>query len=304
MSDGRSWAEPERSASAVAPSAEGFHPRPFLMVGVHHVHQSVTVSNLLSFTVTSEGKAVLSIGPFVVAEAKPEPLPEASAAPATDSMQSDGSAAVDWIVSGSAMSRSKFTGTPGDVVVVSPDPAATLALWLPGQLEDDSKEQLEGSRTNDLLEVANSVQKRESGTPQANEIGDSPVTIWQAKFGLFGKNPAAEAGPPLPPEMGGPNMEVLGQRQARPVIRSKLAFSRGRDGSQTLSYEEEVARKDEDDASSDCGMKNHRRRGLQSAFLDLIGYISTFIVEADSSEGLTCLISSSSGDSTKQSNCS
>lgn len=256
------------------------------------------ISNLFSFTVMSEGKAALSIGPFVVVEdvePKPEPLPEASEASAPDSMQSDGSAALEWIVSGSAMSRNGFAGTSGDVVVVSQDPAATLALWLPGQLKDglepadDSKEQLEGSRklTNDLLEVHNSVQKRESGNPQTNKMGESPVKIWQAKFGVFGKNSAAEAGSPLPPEMGVPNLanlEALGQKQARPVIRSKLEFSKGTDGSQTLSYEEEVASKDEDDASSDCGMKNRGRQGLWSAFLDLIGYIYRFIVEADSSE--------------------
>lgn len=251
------------------------------------------ISNLFSFTVMSEGKAALSIGPFVVVEdveLKPEPLPEASEASAADSMQSDGSAALEWIVSGSAMSRNGFAGTSGDVVVVSQDPAATLALWLPGQLKDglepadDSKEQLEGSRklTNDLLEVHNSVQKRESGNPHMDKIGESPVKIWQAKFGVFG-NSAAEAGPPLPPEMSVPNLEALGQKQARPVIRSKLELSKGMDGSQTLSYEEEVASKD-DDASSDFGMKNRGRRCLWSTFLDLIRYIYRFDVAADSSE--------------------
>lgn len=242
----------------------------------------------------SEGKAALSIGPFVVedVEPKPEPLPEASAS-TPDSMQSDGSAALEWIVSGSAMSRNGFAGTSGDVVLVSQDPAATLALWLPGQLKDglepadDSKEQLEGSRklTNDLLEVHNLVQKRESGNPQTDKIGESPVKIWQAKFGFFG-NSAAEAGPPLPPEMSVPNLanlEALGQKQARPVIRSKLELSKGMDGSQTLSYEEEVASKD-DDASSDFGMKNRGRRGLWSTFLDLIRYIYRFVVAADSSK--------------------
>lgn len=241
-------------------------------------------SSLFSFVVLSEGKAVLSIGPFVVVEdveKKAEPLPGPSEATDADSMQSDASAAVEWLVSGSATSSDEFAGTPGDMVVVSQDPAAMLALWLPGQpkgsLEpvDDSKEEVEGSRklANDLLEGQNLVQKRESGDPQTNKIGESPVKIWQAKFGFFGKNSAAEAGPPLLPEMDVPNMEALGQRQARPVVRSKLEFSKGADGSQTLSYEEEVARKDEDDGISDCFMRNRGRPGLRLTFLDLIRYI-------------------------------
>lgn len=281
--------EPERCASAVAQSAEDFRSRTFLMVSVLHVCPSVNVSNWFSFIVISELKAVLSIGPFVVVEdveMKPEPLPEVSEASDTDSMQADGSAALEWIDSGSAMSSKEFAGPSEDVLVVSRDPAATLALWLPGQPADDPKEQVEESHkmTNDLLKVQNSVQKWESGNPQTNKIGESPVKIWQAKFGFFGKNSAAEAAPPLPPEMDVPNMahlEALGQRQARPVIRSKLEFSKGTDGSQTLSYEEEVARKDEDDGSSDCGMKNRGRQAWRSTFLDLIGYIYKFIVEAD-----------------------
>lgn len=240
----------------------------------------------------SEGKAVLSIGHFVVVEdgeKKPEPLPGPSDASDANSMQSDGLAAVERIVSGSATSRNEFDGTSGDVVVVSHDPAATLALWLPGQLKEglepvDDSEQVEGSRklANDLLEVQNVVQ--ESGNPHPNKIVESPVKIWLAKFGFVGKNSAAEAGSPLLPEMDVPNMEALGQRQAGPVIRSKLEFSKGTDGSQTLRYEEEVARKDVDNGMGDCLMRNRGRPGLRSAFLDLIRYVSRFIVEADSSE--------------------
>lgn len=244
------------------------------MVSVLHMHQSRNISNLFSFIVISEGKALLSIGPFAVvedAELEPEPLPEAFEASDTDSMQSDGPAAVEGPVSGSATPGKEFASTSGDVVVVSHDPAATLALWLPGQLKDglEAAEQVEGSRkpTNELVQV----QKRESN-PQKDEIRESPLKLWQAKFGFVGKKSAAEAGPPLSLEMDVPNMAnlvALGQRQAGPVIRSKLQFSKGTDGSQTLSYEEEVVRKD-DDGSSDCGTKNRGRRGLRAAFLDLI----------------------------------
>lgn len=225
-------------------------------------------------TVLSEGKAVLSIGPFVVAEdveAKPGPPPPSSEA--ADSMQSDASP-VEWVASGSAMSTNELAGTLGGVVVASQEPVATLALWLPWQRKDglepadDLKEQMERSPklSNGLLEVKNSVQKRESGNPQTNKIGESSEKIWRPTFGFFGKNSAAEA--PLPPEG---LLEAPSQRQARPVIRSRLEFSKGTDGSQTLTYEEEVVRKDEDYGSSNCRMKTRGRRGLRSTFLDLIG---------------------------------
>lgn len=279
--------EPERSASAAAQSAEDFHSRTFLMVSIHHACELVDISDLFSFNVLLEGKAVLSIGPFVVVEdveTKPEPLPGAPEASDADSMQADASAAVEWTVSDSAMSRNEFAGTSGDVVVVSRDPAATLALWLPGQPKDglepaqDSKEQVKGSHKleNDLLEVRNSVQKRESGNPQTRRSGESPVKIWQAMFGAFGKDSAADAGPPLPPETDVPNTAKLGRRRAGPVLRSKLEFSKKTDGSQTLSYEEELARTDEDDGSSDCEMKNRGRQDIRATFLDFIRYVHRF----------------------------
>lgn len=203
-------------------------------------------------------------------------------------MQSDGSAAVDWIVSGSEASRKQFAGTSGDVMVVSQNPAATLALWLPGQLKEGSeqldgfKEQVEKSRTlkNDPFGAQDSVQKWESEnslkkTIRADALDvfaklvESPVKIWQAKIDLFGKRSAAEDGPPLPPEEDVPNtddLEALSERQVEPAIRSKFAFSKGADGSQTLSYEEEVLRKDE----GDCATRKRGRRGLRSMFLELI----------------------------------
>lgn len=200
-------------------------------------------------------------------------------------MQSDGSAAVDWVVSGSEASGNHFEGTSGDVVVVSQNPAATLALWLPGQLKEgleqagDFKEQVEShTLKNDPFGAQDSVQKRESENSQAKkivaneldifaELVKSPAKIWQAKIDLFGKKPAGDDG--LPPEEV-PNMddlEALSERQVRPAIRSKLKFSKGTDGSQTLSYEEEVLRKSD---GGDCAMRKRGRRGLRSVFLDLI----------------------------------
>lgn len=203
-------------------------------------------------------------------------------------MQSDGSAAVDRVVSGSETPGNQFAGTSGDVVVISQNPAAALALWLPGQLKegleqaDDSKEQVGKSHMlkNDLF-GENSVQKQDSENSQAKNIGadeldifaklvESPAKIWQAMIDLFAKKSGGEDGSPLPPE-DVPSMhdlEALSERQVRPVIRSKLEFSKGPDGSQTLSYEEEVLRKSDDEG--DCAMRKRGRRGLRSVFLDLI----------------------------------
>lgn len=201
-------------------------------------------------------------------------------------MQSDGSAAVDWVVSGSEASGNQFEGTSGDVVVLSQNPAATLALWLPGQLKegleqaDDFKEQVEShTLKNDPFGAQDSVQKQESENSQAKKIVaneldifaklvKSPAKIWQAKIDLFGKKPAGDDG--LPPEEEVPNtddLEALAERQVGPAIRSKLKFSKGTDGSHTLSYEEEVLRKSD---GGDCAMRKRGRRGLRSVFLDLI----------------------------------
>lgn len=239
----------------------------------------------MSTLIISEAKAVLTLGPFVVEDVKsPRHFPETSEAFDNDSMQSDGSAAADWVVSGLEASENQFASTSGDVVVVSQNPAAALALWLPGQLKegleqaDDFKEQVDKSQMlkNDPLGA------QDSENSQAKKIGvdkldifakvvESPAKIWQAEIDLFGKRSAGEDGPPLPPEEDVPNMddlEALSERQVGPAIRSKLAFSKGTDGSQTLSYEEEEVLRKHDEG--DCAMRKRGRRGLRSVFLDLI----------------------------------
>lgn len=205
-------------------------------------------------------------------------------------MQSDGTAAVDRVGSGSETSGNQFAGTSGDVVVLSQNPAAALALWLPGQLKagleqaGDFKEQVEKSLMlkNDPFGEQDSVQKQDSENSQAKKISadeldifaklvESPAKIWQAKMDLFGKKSAGEDGSPPPPEdvvSSMDDLEALSESQVRPAIWSKLEFSKGTDGSQTLSYEEEVLRKSDDEG--DCATRKRGRRGLRSVFLDLI----------------------------------
>lgn len=74
--------------------------------------------------------------------------------------------------------------------------------------------------------------------------------------------------------------EALPQEEtndAPQIIRSKLEFSKGTDGTKTLSYEEEVMRRQEgNDVIKKCGMdgikrkQEPRQRGLHSVFLDLL----------------------------------
>uniref|UniRef100_A0A8C9X5X6 ZP domain-containing protein n=1 Tax=Sander lucioperca TaxID=283035 RepID=A0A8C9X5X6_SANLU len=64
---------------------------------------------------------------------------------------------------------------------------------------------------------------------------------------------------------GQPDAAVMPQEEAsdaQPIIRSKLQFSKGTDGSHSLSYEEEVIRQ--------RGKQEPRQRGLRSTFLDLL----------------------------------
>lgn len=196
-----------------------------------------------------------------VEEASPTPPPETPEAFDADPAQSDGPAAVEW-----------RDGTPGDAAVASQDPAATLAVWIPEQLEDGLERP---TPTQERPEAQNSVQKRLAERPRT-QIGagdfntwvESPVKFWRAKFGLFGNRPAGDAGPPEAEVPNTADLEALPETRAGPVIRSKVAFSKGTDGSQTLSYEEEVVGTDEDGVG--CGTKTRCGPGLRSKFLDLI----------------------------------
>ncbi|XP_044023878.1 zona pellucida protein C [Siniperca chuatsi] len=70
-------------------------------------------------------------------------------------------------------------------------------------------------------------------------------------------------------------MPQEGPNDARPIIRSKLQFSKGADGSQTLSYEEDMVTQQEENGvirrSGMDGIKREaRQKGLFSTFLDLL----------------------------------
>lgn len=115
---------------------------------------------------------------------------------------------------------------------------------------------------------------------------DSAIKTWLGRFGLFGIESPQEFDVPLPNEM---TVDLLTQDdlnqmnegadaaaadEGGPVIRSKLQFSRGTDGLQTLTYEEEVVKQQAGEGvDSRCGIKKKwepRQKGLRSTFLDLL----------------------------------
>lgn len=63
-----------------------------------------------------------------------------------------------------------------------------------------------------------------------------------------------------------------------PVIRSKVQFSKAADGTQTLSYEEETVKPEDEGAAPACGRKMHPegRRRLRSTFLDFLRFGPSF----------------------------
>ena len=76
-----------------------------------------------------------------------------------------------------------------------------------------------------------------------------------------------------------------GTNDVKPIIRSKLEFSKGTDGTETLSYEEEAVEHEEGKGETrGCGMDGSKRKretgqkGLRWAFLDLLRYVNMEIL--------------------------
>lgn len=74
-----------------------------------------------------------------------------------------------------------------------------------------------------------------------------------------------------------PVMPPKGENDVEPIIRSKIQFSKGKDGSQMLSYEQEMVRRQGGDGGTrSCKMdwinrkQESGQRGLYSAFLNLL----------------------------------
>lgn len=190
-------------------------------------------------------------------------------------MQSDGPEPVDLVVSGERQSRETVPPPPQNVVLVHQEPRAVLTLWPSGLAADAQPE-----------EVSLVLHPRPELRPSrlAGGVGEhAAVRTWLARLGFLGgeaRRGADAVGrgdvtlkrdelppPPLPRLDNGP------------VIRSKVQFSKAADGTQTLSYEEETVKPEDEGAAPACGRKMHpegRRRRLRSTFLDILRFAPPF----------------------------
>lgn len=129
---------------------------------------------------------------------------------------------------------------------------------------------------------------------KASAAEDSQMKMWLGGVQLLHTEAPEEADVSLPDKTSeeknhfGKMRDELAQRQAdaavmpgeetndaRPIIRSKLQFSKGRGGLQTLSYEEEEVMQEEDKGvirrfGMDAVKRKPRQTGLRSTFLDLL----------------------------------
>uniref|UniRef100_A0A3B4UGE7 ZP-C domain-containing protein n=1 Tax=Seriola dumerili TaxID=41447 RepID=A0A3B4UGE7_SERDU len=243
----------------------------YLISEVRYLWVSNSVAHVIS------AKATVSTGPLVIVDKMvSEPAisgpQETTPVPLTDSMLSDAAVSDDTIVSGTSVSRSKFSSPPQGVVVVSQDPVARLTLWLPGQVQDTEHSNNIGSESEDSLTVV----------LKANDVVSNDLSVPSTDQESHLNPPTNKINFPLPAEMTVNDLnqidfnqtgEDLAQMQVdavamsqegttdvQPIIRSKIQFSKGMDGSQTLSYEEEVVKP--------------RQKGLHLIFLDLLRYLN------------------------------
>lgn len=154
-----------RHVSAVA---QGVKAKTFLVVSalvfcLKVMEDRNFITDLLR--VTSDAKAVVSTGPFVIVDEDGErtlpSIAEEESANVPNSMQSALPDLADVIVS--SVPRSKFNAGPEGVVAVSQDPATRLTLWLPEQVPPQSD-------SNDITKLHSSTTNQEPHPNPTNEI--------------------------------------------------------------------------------------------------------------------------------------
>ncbi|XP_077394495.1 zona pellucida protein C [Festucalex cinctus] len=201
-----------------------------------------------------DSKAVVSTGPFVIVQRPAPSFPK----PALDSMQSDAAAPEEESVIDTWVSNEfQWPSPPSAVIVVKQDPVSSLTLVLPTRNERSDDGALNDFQVPTMEREAN---PNDAEGQSANSAPDGP--------------PHMELGN----EVWHDDNVVERQewtKDAQPILSSKIQLSKNADGSQTLSYEEEVVAQDEG-AFGTLGMvepecKRRRSwRGLGSVFLDLL----------------------------------
>ncbi|GLD56235.1 zona pellucida sperm-binding protein 3-like protein [Lates japonicus] len=234
------------------------------------LNTSYLISEWLNKHFISDAKAIVSTGPLVIVDkdtemsAVSEPH-QTTSAPVPDPMVSGAAVTEDTIMSGASVS-SKFSSPPKGVVVLSQDPAARLTLWLPGEVRDIGPES-EDSWTVQL-KASNAV-SNDLPVPQPSTTDKESHELNQIDLKQMGDELAQMQA----------DAAVMPQEETndvQPVIRTKVQFAKGVDGSHTLSYEEEVVKQQEGEGvirtygTGWVKKKEPRQRGLRSIFLDLL----------------------------------
>lgn len=220
----------------------------------------------------SDAKAIVSTGPFVIVDKDTEMSTvsephETTPTPVPDPTVSGAAVTEDTSVSASV--SSKFSSPPQGVVVLSQDPVARLTLWLPGEVQDIGPESKD-SWTVQLK--ASDVVSNDLPVPQPSTTDKESHELNQIDLKQMGDELAQmQADAAVTPREG--------TNDIQPVIRTKLQFAKGVDGSHTLSYEEEVVKQQGEGVIRRYGTdwvkkQEPRQRGLRSIFLDLLRYLN------------------------------
>lgn len=208
-------------------------------------------------------------------------------------MQSDGPDSVDPKVSGESPSREELH--PRSVVTVRQEPNARRTgdakpEEMSSTFHDHAEHRPSTTDEEPLQETPTNVISADgvnvvalAGIPLHLEAETGGMKRWLERLGLVGVKARREVDARLN-EVDATGQEDFSQKSAEPlmldvnrngaVIRSKVQFTKTVDGTQTLSYEEEMMKPEDGRAAPRCGMKTHqelgRRRKLRSTFLNFL----------------------------------
>lgn len=206
-----------------------------------------------------------------------------SASEDVDSMQSDGPDSEDPNVSVESSLREEFHPRSVEAVHQEPHtkPEETSSVFIHDLAEHrpspTNEEPLQDTPTNvmsaDGVKVVSLVVVPPHQEAQAVGRG---MNTWLARLGLVGVKTRREVDAAGKEDFDLMDDEPLTSDVNRDgaVSRSKVQFTKTADGTQTLSYEEEMAKPGDECAVSRCGMRSHQqlrqRRKLRSTFLSLL----------------------------------
>uniref|UniRef100_A0A3Q2DC34 ZP domain-containing protein n=1 Tax=Cyprinodon variegatus TaxID=28743 RepID=A0A3Q2DC34_CYPVA len=205
----------------------------------------------------------------------------------------------DGIVSSAFLSQGELQSSPKGILVVHQEPTTRLTVWLPEQVQGDLPtapviENIGGSSQWDTKLVDGwqipqndfsfefqrksrydhlDTEKNQPGFPHPTEMDVNPLLVEPkaavldatAQESQMNRSPSSNSELQRDAAVE-PDLEV------QPIIRTKLEFSKGADGSKKLSYEEEVKQQETRHEAKDGAKRKHRLKGLRLTFVDLLRY--------------------------------